>query len=56
MMTGQITPEQPAKLTIFRNAANFLQAISPERQRMEKFWRKIWHSAQKIVQLILWGG
>jgi hypothetical protein len=30
---AQSHPEQPAKLTVFENAANFLQATSPKRQR-----------------------
>jgi hypothetical protein len=34
--------QQPAKPTIFRNAANFLQATSPERKRGEKLRRKVW--------------
>jgi hypothetical protein len=44
------------KLTIFGNAINFLQATSPKRQSGEKLRRKVWHSTQEIVLLILWRG
>jgi hypothetical protein len=53
---GKPYPRQPAKLTIFGNAANLLQATSSKRQKGKKLQRKIQHSTQEIVLLILWGG
>jgi hypothetical protein len=35
---------QPTKLTIFRNAANLLQATSSKGQRRKKLRRKVQHS------------
>jgi hypothetical protein len=53
---GKSHSRQPTKLTIFKNVANLLQATSSKRQRRKKLRRKVQHSTQEIVLLILWGG
>jgi hypothetical protein len=56
MITSKPHSRQPTNLTIFKNATNLLHATSSRRQRRKKLRRKVQHSTQEIVLLILWGG
>jgi hypothetical protein len=53
MMTGQATLKAVNKAHNLQNAANLLQATSSKRQRWKKLQRKVQHSTQEIVLLIL---
>jgi hypothetical protein len=56
MMTGQITPRADNKAHYLRECSKLPTGYQPQEAEGEKFRRKIWHLAQEIVLLILWGG
>jgi hypothetical protein len=48
---GQSYLEQPTQLTVFKNATNFLQATSPERQRGRSFGGRYGNLPRKLFCL-----